>query len=290
MQNNQLSLPFAPQIPDFLVKRKKKILARYSGNYVHEETDRRIIAGIYMGKTVDKIAADLNIGTKHIWKALYRKGIKRIGPIKKRQEQELVKNIKRIYKLGKMRYKDVAKTLIISENKVAYLFRKYKIPYKIIPTVHSKEHYKKIAGWNKGLTVSDTVRIGSLARHRNVNKEWLLAFDDYPKISYLTRLLKQSGSIGGYNLRVYKFKGKEYEEYIEKFYNDEYFNKIYKVWLETGDNLMKPSIDHIVPIAKGGTNDIDNLQMLTLFENCAKGSMPLEEWNAAKSHIHDYLT
>lgn len=44
----------------------------------------------------------------------------------------------------------------------------------------------------------------------------------------------------------------------------------------------KPSIDHIIPKSKGGTNDLNNLQFLTVFENLNKRDMTMEEWSYFK--------
>ena len=44
----------------------------------------------------------------------------------------------------------------------------------------------------------------------------------------------------------------------------------------------KPSIDHIIPKVKGGTNELNNLQFLTTFENLSKRDMTMEEWDSFK--------
>ncbi len=50
--------------------------------------------------------------------------------------------------------------------------------------------------------------------------------------------------------------------------------------------MLKPSIDHIIPKSRGGSNDKENLQFLTLFENLAKRDMTQEEWNNFKKNTH----
>ena len=80
-----------------------------------------------------------------------------------------------------------------------------------------------------------------------------------------------------------------YINYINKFYYDEKFNKIYKKWKETGDHLLLPSIDHIIPTSKGGTNDLNNLRFATFFENRAKSDIDPKKWEYVKTHIEEFL-
>lgn len=58
---------------------------------------------------------------------------------------------------------------------------------------------------------------------------------------------------------------------------------------QTLNLTKKPSLDHIVPKAKGGTNDLENLQFLSWFENRCKNDMTQDEWNILKSNIGEYL-
>jgi hypothetical protein len=55
------------------------------------------------------------------------------------------------------------------------------------------------------------------------------------------------------------------------------------------DKYKKPLIDQIIPKAKGGTNDLNNLQFLTWFENLSKRDMTQEEWEVVKSNIGGYF-
>ena len=81
-----------------------------------------------------------------------------------------------------------------------------------------------------------------------------------------------------------------YKSYIERFYNDRQFNLIYEAWLDSGkQTYKKPSLDHILPRSKGGTNCIDNLQFLSWFENRCKNDMTQEQWNALKANIREYF-
>ena len=79
---------------------------------------------------------------------------------------------------------------------------------------------------------------------------------------------------------------------IDYFWSDTQFNKIYSFWKNNENNnntffdWSKPSLDHIIPISKGGKNTLDNFQFLTTFENLAKRDMTMEEWNNFKKETN----
>ena len=98
-------------------------------------------------------------------------------------------------------------------------------------------------------------------------------FESHSKVSYNMPPLNDRAD----NSQIIK-------DFINKFYNQKQFNFIYSQWLNNNKtsrtfyDLYKPSIDHILPKSKGGTNDLDNLQFLTVFENLCKRDMTAEEW------------
>lgn len=80
----------------------------------------------------------------------------------------------------------------------------------------------------------------------------------------------------------------EYEQAIKYFIQNKQFLKVYNFWSQNKEktqtfyDLAKPSIDHIIPISRGGKDNIENLQILTVFENLAKRDMTWEEWCSFK--------
>lgn len=80
----------------------------------------------------------------------------------------------------------------------------------------------------------------------------------------------------------------EYKAALDYFYKDEQFNRVYDFWEmhkqenSTFYDWAKPSLDHIIPISRGGSDCLDNLQILTVFENFSKRDLTMEEWNLFK--------
>ena len=117
----------------------------------------------------------------------------------------------------------------------------------------------------------------------DVSVSWLMRFDDFSKLKLLNDVITNRSGRWDVSTEWYK-------SYVERFYNDEQFNRIYADWVDSGNvKYKKPSLDHITPKAKGGTNELINLQFLTWFENRCKNDMTQTEWDNLKLNIKDYL-
>lgn len=117
----------------------------------------------------------------------------------------------------------------------------------------------------------------------DVDYKWLMQFKDFKKLQLLNDVITDRNGRWGVDTEWYK-------EYIIRFYSNKQFNSIYNKWCLSGyEKYKKPSLDHIVPKAKGGTNDLNNLQFLSWFENRCKNDMTQNEWNKLKSNIEEYF-
>lgn len=113
----------------------------------------------------------------------------------------------------------------------------------------------------------------------NLTLEFIEKFENFTKYQFLHKAFVKTVR-QNYNWELYK-------SFMEFFYYDKQFNYIYDNWDkknigQTYYDLYKPSIDHKIPLSRGGTNELSNLHFITLFENLAKRDMTIEEWEEFK--------
>lgn len=121
--------------------------------------------------------------------------------------------------------------------------------------------------------------------------DFLNTYKDFEKFLFIHKsLIRTSGNDG----QFYKDNINTYKNIIDYFYNDLQFNAVYNFWQKhklenpTFYDFAKPSLDHIIPISKGGLNQLDNFQFLTTFENLSKRDMTMIEWNEFKEKTNTH--
>lgn len=219
--------------------------------------------------------------------------------------KELEKQICLEYRAGVDSLRDVAHRLDTNHKLVGKYLRKnnieiIKAPPKPISDIHKRkigEKSKGIEAWNKGTKAKKNKptghkrvmpmknRIENMRSHMrwDIDVSFLEKFEDFNKLKFLNKSISRKRDFGEISTEYYK-------EFILKFYNEPQFNLIYSKWKDNGEqNLLKPSLDHIFPKSRGGSNELDNLQFLTWFENRCKNDMTQDEWNSLKLNIKEYL-
>lgn len=166
------------------------------------------------------------------------------------------------------------------------LIVKGKLPKRKFRALSSK-HKIAIGKSNTGKTMPKISLYKNMSSHLrfNITYKWLQKFTDIEKLKFLNKsITNRDGRYGDLSTYMYKM-------FIIKFYKDEQFNTIYRKWIKMGKHkLMKPSVDHIIPKSRNGTNKISNLQFLPWFENKCKCNMKQSEWNEIKNNISEYFT
>lgn len=119
---------------------------------------------------------------------------------------------------------------------------------------------------------------------QDIDENFIEQFDDIDKFMFVHKMISGSVTDGYYtNCPV-----EEYKQAITTIYYDKQFIHVYNFWksqtekYKTFYDWAKPSIDHIVPKSRGGSNNIENLQILTVFENLNKRDMTQDEWTYFK--------
>ena len=153
----------------------------------------------------------------------------------------------------------------------------------------SDEHRRKISENSKGRSCYwkgkkmpvETNYKNMLAHIQwKVDLSFLMQFSDIEKLKILNRMLSRDRVSVNFDTEKYKL-------FIEKFYNDENFNKQFKFYITSKNKWDMPSLDHVVPLSNGGTWDLENLQIISWFENRAKCDMNNEEFSKM---IHKYFS
>lgn len=145
----------------------------------------------------------------------------------------------------------------------------------------SDEHRRRISegckgrtAWCAGKKMPYVTVLKNMVNHIqwDVDLNFYLQFPDVEKLKCLNRLVSRD--------RVScHFDSAKYKAFITKFYYDGRFNLQHELYMKSKSIWDKPSLDHILPLSKGGSWDLDNLQIISWFENRAKCDMDQNEFN-----------
>ncbi len=207
--------------------------------------------------------------------------------------QSLEENIIKTYIPGKTSLRDIAKLhntnhhmvkRILDRNNIN-IIRAVKRSSETQKNINIKLSYEKIIQSISPIDISNRdIRLFKCMCCKNdkISLEFCLThFKDYNKIHLLFKLTQQSGKSRNFN-----WSSIELQNYYLRYYNDELFNNLYNQYLDNDKNTWyKPSLDHIIPISKGGDNHLDNLEMMTWFENKSKGNKSKNKWLKIKTLI-----
>jgi len=203
------------------------------------------------------------------------------------------KEIVKMYVKEQMTLREIAKELNTNHKKIGRILKAegVAITKRNKLRVFTDEHKRKISEglkgrkvWSEGKKMTRDHVLKNMKAHLRyeVSLEWLNKFEDVEKLKFLNRSCSR--------LRDCQFNSKTYIEFIEKFYIDKKFNKLYTAWSKTKDKWMRPSLDHISAKCKGGKLDrIDNLQFISWLENRAKADIDQTEWELIKKRIVEYF-
>lgn len=206
---------------------------------------------------------------------------------------DLAAAVLKAYKPGETSLRDVAHAVKTDHHRVKRILTAHGVPVvrakrKPFTDAHRQRISDSTKGrvcWAKGKKMSRDSVLKNMAAHLrfDVDIEWLRQFEDFDRLKFLNRAVTERGS-------RFQFSTEDYRQYIERFYSCERFMRIYTRWLESGKEFYRtPSLDHIVPVSKGGAKSLENLQFLTWFENRCKNDLPQEDWNLLKLDIESYF-
>lgn len=205
-----------------------------------------------------------------------------MGILKKQVDE---KEVVRLYQ-EEMTLRDVGKKLGIDHHRVKRILLKHdvKITKRNKLRTFTEEHRRKISEatkgrkvWSEGKKMTEEHKRRNMIGHlnRKITLKDLEKYTDFERLKFLNNVISRH--------RKYFEDDEKYLAYLDKFYHDEAFNKIYNLWIDSNKNKwLMPSIDHIIPKSVGGNYELNNLQFLTWFENRSKAEMTMEEWNKFK--------
>ena len=205
-------------------------------------------------------------------------------------DEENIKNIISLYENG-LTIKEISKKVNISRQNISKLLKdnNIKVCRKVKPFTNEHKATISIAmKGNKNTLGIKKTKLNSYKNMRshlifNVDLDWLCKFENIDKLKFLNKIVS--------NIRKHNknepWCDEFYMKFIDKFYYDIRFNKIYDNWIIDFDKWKRPSIDHIDSTDR--SNNLSTFQFLTWFENRTKNDIPHERWEKMKENINEYF-
>lgn len=201
------------------------------------------------------------------------------------------------YKPGETSLRKVAELCRTDHHRVKRILDKNNIPIIKAKSKRCEKYQKQIdvkESYEKRLQSINTTNISDIdirlfkamsCKNDKLPLEFLLTnFSDYDKIHTLTEIRRSCCDKRNINKESI-----ELQNYYLKYYNDPLFDRLYKQYLDNNkDKWYKPSLDHITPVISGGNNSLDNLEMMSWFENKSKGKKTKDEWIKIKELIFKF--
>lgn len=205
-------------------------------------------------------------------------------------EKLVINNIVELYSSG-LTIKEISKLCNICRVNISRILKNEGVNVVKKTKPFSEEHRNNISKGLMGKKNSLGIKRTKMNNYKNmknhllfdVDLDWLCLFDDINKLKFLNKIVS---NIRKHNKNEY-WETDFYKKFIEKFYYDDKFNKIYNIWLDTKDSWKKPSIDHIN--CDNRSNDLNNFQFLTWFENRCKNNILQSKWIKMKENINEYF-
>ena len=245
------------------------------------------ILNLYLneGRSLYSIQKEFGIDYHKIRRILSKHGITfESKTIKHVDETEVI----RLYTEEKLTLRMVGEQLGIDHHRVARILEKYGVEVtqkNRSRKPFSEEHRRKISESSRGRPgIWSGKKMPEMSVYKNmkshlqwdVDLDFLLQFDNIEKLKVLNKLLRRERVAEHFDLEKYK-------QFVIKFYYDAQFNKVYDDYiLENKAQYAMPSLDHVIPLSRGGSWELENLQILSWVENRAKYNFLPDEWEYIK--------
>ena len=198
---------------------------------------------------------------------------------------------KRLYVEEHAALRRIARMFGVSDRTVARHLRKMgveldpstriRVPLTVEKKIAMTEKRKGKLGYWQGKTMPKASLYKNMLNHIrwDVTLEFLAQFEDIERLKLLNSMVQHVLSRPGCRET---FNTENYKRFILRFYDDENFIRQLAIYKQSGNKHDFPTLDHIIPLSRGGTNDLSNLQIISWFENHAKWDMTQDEYEIAK--------